>query len=509
MFNETKKCNLKNARYLARDKHGLERETLRVDANGRIAQTMHPKELGSSLTNPFIKTDFSEAQLEYATRPASRIESVQHQLLDLHRFVQNAIDPELMWPYSMPARLPEKEEEIPLGIYGSSREGEKKTVYRRGLGFRYGRRMQTISGVHYNFSFGNLFLKSILGNQCCKKNKATLSDVYLQVIRNFYRKVPALVYLFGASPVADRSFFGGEIPFQFENHKKDTLIAPYATSLRMSEFGYTSRVQDFLGISYNSVDEYTKKLEEAVTRKYPKYEEFSFVPGNQLNANFLQIENEFYSPIRPKQIPIGGERPLDAIRNRGIQYIEIRCLDVDPESPVGISGESLHFLHLMLLECLIEESPFMNQSEIAEIKDQIYHVVWEGRKPDLKIHANGKSRHFRETTREYLEGLYSLAERMDSEHGSNDYRESLELQIRKTRELELLPSSKVIESMGDKEFLELGLERAIEHRAFYEGAALNPRIERRLRQESERSLASQRKIELEEAGLLEAKVCHG
>lgn len=163
-------------RHAVKAKHGLEKESMRVGPDGMLAKTPHPAHLGSSLTNHYIKTDFAEPQLEYATHPRPKIEANIRELQDLHIYTFRQLDNELIWPFSMPPILPKDENEIPLGQYGTSHSGRWKTIYRHGLGLRYGRRMQTISGVHYNFSFSKVFLRQFLGKKfrTLRKRKSPL-----------------------------------------------------------------------------------------------------------------------------------------------------------------------------------------------------------------------------------------------------------------------------------------------------------------------------------------------
>ena len=299
---------------LANLRRGIEKESLRVRPDGSLATTPHPAPLGSALTHPCVTTDFSESQLELITRVHGSIDACRKELTEIHQAVYRAIGDELLWCSSMPCRLP-ADDAIPLGQYGSSNVGRAKTVYRTGLSHRYGRRMQTISGIHYNFS-----LPGDLSN-----------DTYLGLIRNFQRHSWLLLYLFGASPAVCPCFVEGRA-HELERLSEDTLYRPYATSLRMGRLGYQSDAQASLSVSYNSLESYGASLEDALTRPYPAYEAIGVRDGDdyrQLSTSLLQIENEFYGSIRPKRPIRSGERPLHALRERGIEYVEVRLMDLD------------------------------------------------------------------------------------------------------------------------------------------------------------------------------------
>jgi len=231
-------------------RRGIEKESLRVQPDGLLATTPHPSRLGSALTHPHITTDFSESQVELITGVHSNADACLEELTAIHQVVYRAIGDELLWAASMPCRLP-PEDGIPLGRYGNSNVGRAKSVYRMGLSHRYGRRMQTISGIHYNFS-----LPQQLSN-----------DAYFSLIRNFRRHSWLLLYLFGASPAVCTTFVDGR-EHELERLSADTLYLPYATSLRMGRLGYQSDAQASLAVSYNSLQSYGASLYDAMTKPF-------------------------------------------------------------------------------------------------------------------------------------------------------------------------------------------------------------------------------------------------
>ncbi|MGQ2869358.1 glutamate--cysteine ligase [Leptospira santarosai] len=487
-------------RHAVKAKHGLEKESMRVGPDGKLAETPHPMHLGSSLTNHYIKTDFAEPQLEYATRPRPKIEANIRELQDLHIYTLRQLDNELIWPFSMPTILPEDENEIPLGQYGTSHSGKWKTIYRHGLGLRYGRRMQTISGVHYNFSFSNVFLRQFLGKEVSNFTKEEISSLYLHVIRNFMRRVHYLTYLTGSSAVFDSTFLPNPGNLKFEKHKNFTIYSPYATSLRMSEIGYTSKVQDTLGIHYNSLEEYAERMCYAVHTPYSGYVSFSKNTDAQLNPNYLQIENEFYSPIRPKQVPKGDERPLDALLRRGIEYIEIRSLDIDPYSPVGVCRLNLAFTQLILLDSLLSPSPLISEEENSTLKENLNSVIWEGRNPELKINSNGTLKNFQTAGAEYSESLRHYAKILDLHTKRRMYQEAIDFQIKKWKNPDKTPSGKLLSEILKRniEFRDKGMELARENRRALSYLEYSPGTLMKIEKETFRSFQEKEQLEKEE-----------
>jgi len=336
--------------------HGIERECLRVTDEGRLAQTPHPEALGSALTNEQITTDYSESLLEFITPALADPAQVLENLDEIHRFVYTKLGSEYLWSPSMPCALP-AEEDIPIAEYGSSNIGKLKHVYRKGLALRYGRTMQCIAGIHYNFSLPEALWPLLRASEgSAEEARDYQSSAYIALIRNFRRYSWLLMYLFGASPTLDKGFLRGR-PHQLEELDAETLFLPYATSLRMSDLGYQSNAQAGLTPCYNNLASYTDSLRKAVGTPYPPYVEVgTHVDGEwvQLNTNILQIENEYYSNIRPKRVTYTGERPIQALTSRGVQYVEVRCLDINPFLPVGIDLTEARFLDAFLLFCALE-----------------------------------------------------------------------------------------------------------------------------------------------------------
>ena len=373
---------------------GIEKEGLRVNNAGRIAQTDHPRTLGSALTHGSITTDYSEALLEFITPVFDEPEQAIAFMQRLHSFNAHALDApdECLWPGSMPCQLA-GEDDIRIGEYGSSNTGKLKHIYRVGLANRYGKIMQCIAGMHYNFSPQEGFWQAYqahMGDTGCPKDFH--SRHYFGLIRNFRRHSWLLLYLFGASPALDASFVAGR-DVGLESDGDGSLIGPYATSLRMSDLGYSNKVQSVLNVCFNDLDNYAKSLEHAISTPLEQYEKIGVkVDGEyrQLNANLLQIENEYYSDIRPKRVARSGQKPVHALFEGGVEYVEVRNLDLNPLLPLGMDAEQAHFVNLFLVWCLLKDSPNISDDECVWISQNQAKVVREGRKPGLELaHQSG------------------------------------------------------------------------------------------------------------------------
>jgi len=414
-------------------RRGVEKESLRADAMGRLALTPHPAALGSALTHPRITTDFSESQLEFITGVHDGADACLAELRDIHRFVTPEIGDELLWVASMPCRLP-IDETIPLGRYGSSNVGRTKSVYRMGLGYRYGRRMQTISGIHYNWSLPGLG-----------------DDDYFALIRNFRRHSFLLLLLYGASPAVCSNFVEGR-PHELQPIGDDSLYLPYATSLRMGRLGYQSEAQASIAASFNSLESYGRSLEQALMQPYPPYAAIDVRnPGgeyNQLSTSLLQIENEFYGTIRPKRTIRSGERPLHALRERGVEYIEVRCMDLDPFEPVGIGAQTMRFLDVFLLHSLLADSAPDSPAEIAALARNQHRTAAQGRMPGLRLEQDGREVLLIDWAWDIVAGCAALARQLDEALGGHAYLAAVDAAGARLRDLDSTPSARALRVMS-------------------------------------------------------------
>ena len=474
--------------------------------------TPHSRALGSALTHPSLTTDYSEALIELIT-PAEHDVTITLEKLDtLHRFVYAELGDEILWNNSMPGLLPETDDGIPIAHYGTSNIGKLKYVYRIGLALRYGRTMQCIAGIHYNYSLNEEVWRLLHADQQSTANAVDFqSDRYLALIRNFRRTNWLLMYLFGASPALDRRFLRGR-QHTLETFDADTLYRPYATSLRMSDLGYSNTTaQAALQADYDTLQGYLDALAKAVSQPYPPYEKIGTQRDGewvQINTNVLQIENEFYSTIRPKRITYPGERPLHALAARGVQYVEVRCMDIDPFEPTGISLETSRFLDAYLLVCALEESPLLPPDAYGEANQNFGRVTMEGRKPGLELTREGQPIAMREWADELLAKIEVAAKALDALRGGDAHVRSLAAQRAKLADPSLTPSARVLQTMRDKQqsFLAFGLEQSEAHAAYFRARPLDADAAQAFTDLAAQSLEQQAKLEREEVGSFDAFV---
>ncbi len=484
--------------------HGIERECLRVTQDGRLAQTPHPEALGSALTNEQITTDYSEALLEFITPaladPAQTLESLD----SIHRFAYTALGDELLWGPSMPCPLP-AEEDIPIAWYGTSNIGQLKHVYRKGLAVRYGRTMQCIAGIHYNFSLPEALWPLLRAQEGVEgSDRDFQSAAYIGMIRNFRRYSWLLMYLFGASPALDSGFLRGR-SHRLETLGPNTLYLPYATSLRMSDLGYQNNAQAGLTPCYNDLQSYTESLRQAVATPYPPYVEIGTHKDGewvQLNTNVLQIENEYYSSIRPKRVTYTGERPIQALVARGVQYVEVRCLDINPFLPTGIDLPQTRFLDAFLLYCALESSPMLDRQTCGDCTDNFLKVVKEGRRPGLELQRDGAAISLSQWAEELLTTIAPLADLLDRSQGMDEHAKALTAQRAKVQDPSLTPSAQVLARMtaNQESFTEFSLRLSQAHADYFRSFTLSSEARAAFEAQAQASLAQQRDLEGQEVG---------
>lgn len=471
-------------------RRGIEKESLRAQPNGGLALTPHPAALGSALTHPSITTDFSESQVELVTAAhaglADGADAALDELTQIHQFTYRAmkdLGDEMLWVSSMPCGLP-TDETIPIGRYGSSNVGRAKSVYRMGLGHRYGRRMQTISGIHYNWSLPGVS-----------------SEEYFGLIRNFRRHAFLLLYLFGASPAVCSTFVAGR-QHELQALGSGTMYMPHGTSLRMGRLGYQSDAQASLKVSYNNLDGYGASLQDALTRPYPAYEAVGIQnPGgdyNQLATSLLQIENEFYGTIRPKRVIFPGERPLHALRERGVEYVEVRLMDLDPFVPVGIAADTMRFLDVFLLHCLLSDSPPDTPQEIAALARNQHRVAARGREPGLQLERGGQQAGLTEWGAELIAQCAPIAAALDAAQGGSAYADALRAADASLRQPETLPSARVLDAMvkdHDSSFVSFARAQSLATRQTLLDLPFSAAQQARFEELTRQSLAEQKNIE--------------
>jgi glutamate--cysteine ligase len=487
---------------------GVEKESLRVTPSGALAQTPHPRRLGSALTNEHITTDYSESLIELVTPAFTTSWELLQYLLDLHQFVYRDLDSELLWATSMPGAI-ERDEDIPIAQFGSSHVGQMKTIYRKGLGLRYGRMMQAISGVHFNYSFPLPFWEAYADVLQSRDHGAQfVSARYFDLLRNYRRYGWIVLYLFGVSPVVCKSFLKGR-DVQLADFTSNTAYEPYATSLRMSDVGYRNRNQAGLAVSVNSLEEYVRDLTHAITTPHPPYEALGVkVDGEyrQLNANILQIENEYYSFIRPKRVARSGERPTKALQRAGVEYVEVRALDVSAFDPVGVNQNKLRFLEAFLALCLLKESAPIGESEQDALDSNHVKVARRGREPGLSLWREGEDVSMEAWARELLDSMIGICEILDRGDVTRPYSQALAIQAAKIQDVTRTPSARLMEELttSGESFFDLALRMSATHKAYF--LDLYPPNEERLvefRREAEESLAQQARIEASDRGTFE------
>ncbi len=487
------------SKVLAGGGRGIEKESLRITRDGLIAQTPHPRTLGSALTNKFVTTDYSEALLEFVTPPEISTWAAMQFLCDIHQFAYGEIGDELLWPLSMPCRL-RSQDDIPLAYYGSSNVGQMKTIYRNGLGHRYGRYMQAISGIHFNYSVPDQFWGAWADIEQSKLAVSTLkSESYMALVRNVRRLDWLLLYLFGASPAVCSSFLNGE-DADLGELDANTRYGKWATSLRMSDLGYQNTNQASLQVSANSLDEYVRDLSAAIVTPNEEYVRLGVKKNGeylQLNVNQLQIENEFYSTIRPKRVAHSGERPTVALQRAGVEYIELRALDISPFDPAGISQSQQKFLEAFLIYCLLLDSPPVTESEQEGIRHNHLLIARSGREPGLELLRGGGSVPMQQWAATICEQIRPISEMLE-ESGDETYVAALDMQVAAIHDSGLTPSARLLDELAasGQPFAEYGLSLAANYRDYFAGLAAEFNTHQELfKAESVDSLTRQAQIE--------------
>ncbi len=485
-------------------RRGIEKESLRVTPDGSLAQTPHPVALGSALKHPNITTDFSEALLEFITPACSSIEESLAWLQRIHVYTNSVLQQqsEKIWPASMPCILG-GDNRIPLAQYGTTHAARMKTIYRAGLGHRYGRSMQAIAGIHYNVSFPDAFWLLL---QQQEGDNGALQDFktrrYFDLIRNFRRHLWLLLYLFGASPALCASFVQGrQHHLAAFDDDGNSLFLPFATSLRMGGLGYQSNAQAAMRVCYNGLPSYIQTLKKGLTTAYPPYEKIGVrdAAGNyqQLSTHLLQIENEFYSTIRPKRVTRSGETPIRALQERGVEYIEVRCMDLDPYLPLGMDIHTAAFIEVFLLWCLLSDSPLTDEEEYVQLARNQAAVVERGRDPSLLLEVGGEQRDVLHWAQSMQIELDACAQLLDRAYENTHYSNSVDLQYQKLRDNQLTTSARVLQDMhaSGKSFFQLTQALSEQHAAHFSAQALTEEQQLYFVEAAQTSLQEQQALE--------------
>lgn len=443
---------------------GIERETLRIEKNGKFSSSKHPYLIGSSLTHRWITTDFSENLLEFVTPTSKNINYLLKFLQDVHSFVAYKTQNERMWPFSIPY-LYNQSTSIQIAEYGKSQIGKIKQIYRTGLKNRYGDLVNTISGIHYNFSLPKIFWKN------WKKYTTNLNHIdyvscgYLNLIRNYYRFGWIIPYLFGASPAISKYFLKSN-KYQFQENKEKILYLPWSTSLRLSDMGYTKTSIIDLNILFNDLESYIKNLDKAIHTTSKKFSNIGIKNEKgeflQLNTNILQMESELYTPIRPKRKTRPGESLLCALKNKGIEYVEIRSLDINPFSPIGINKDQILILDLFLIWCALIDAPKMNKINILLNNKNWEKIIFEGRKPNQKIYINNQyeTKSLTKIGEIIFQDLKKIAKIMDFQSKKLEYQKACKKTIVFFKNTELTYSAQLLKIIIQNNIKQTGLNLA-------------------------------------------------
>ncbi len=346
---------------------GLEKENLRSDISGKISSKSFPLSLGEFSCNEYVTLDYSEPHLELVSPTFENNSQLLSFLKNLHKFVENNIDGDLLWNYSMPPKF--KQKFIKLPDFGVSNASKLSYLYRLGLRNRYGDKMQSTAGIHFNISFSD----DIVNRMAASKN-----EFYLGICRNFLRVFPIALRLTGCSPITHKSFVKGR-NLQVEKLNDQDCYLPNATSLRVSRLGYYSDQQEEKFITFNSLEEYLQLINEYINVPNEKFREISTDFGNlqQINNGTIQMESELYNHIRPKGRQT-SERQYLQLSKDGIEYLEIRSIDLNPYSEIGLSQNDIEFWELIIILCALSDSPEIEEDEVLIIKENIRRAAESG-----------------------------------------------------------------------------------------------------------------------------------
>ena len=422
--------------YFIKANFGLEKENVRVTERGNLALTPHPKAFGDREKNAYIKTDFSESQLEMVTPVCNTLEEVYSFICNLNKVVSLEImeNGEFLWPQSNPPILP-REEEIPIAKL-SNREDE---LYRENLSYKYGKKKQVISGIHYNFSFKEEFIKLLYKELKVEKDfREFKDDIYLRMARNFQKYHWLLIYLTGASPVFHESYIE-EIKEEGEKLGEDSYYIKDDTSLRNSSYGYKNK-KDYY-VSYNSIEEYASDIKNLVKDKE------------------IQSIKEYYNPIRLKSL--GSEDMLESLLHKGIDYLEVRLLDLDPLSIQGVSKETLYLVHLFMIYTLLKENKEITYKDQEEFFKNHDMVALKGRNEEAVIYENGVPVLLKDKGREILSEMDEIVEILFS--NNEEFKNVIKRALEKINNPHDTISEKLIKDIKEEGYINFHMRLAKEY----------------------------------------------
>ena len=477
---------------------GIEKESLRV-AESIISSRQHQESMGSALCHKYITTDFSEAQLELITPPWANKTRGLIFLENIHHFVSHKIGDEIVWPFSMPPFI-QSDNQIPIASYGSSNLALFKRTYRNGLSHRYGRIMQAISGIHFNYSLPEQIWKSSIFREERPVSKKLRATIYFRTLRNLHRMNWLILYLFGASPIATKNFLSTKHT-GFQKLDDQAYYLPFATSLRMSDLGYQNINQSKAAISLNSLQEYINDLKQATLTKsddFQKIDKETTEAYPQINSNILQIEDEYYAVCRPKSSSVFNQRLTTKLEDTGVDYIELRSLDINPFQRIGISLETVHFLEVFMIYCTFNSSPLIKNEEIEEIKQNDLLVATRGREKGLNLSNNGTKISLKNWANQILDEMSYIASLMDNKTTdfSSIIRKFSSQVIDPDKTLSGMLLNQILTEKMD--FLELGKTMGNDYKNYYISLSKSKNSDWSLL-EKESADSKRRQVELEQA----------
>jgi len=402
--------------------------------------------------------------------------------------------------------------EIPIAQYGSSHRGRLQTLYRVGLGHRYEKKMQTIAGIHFNFSLPLSFWqiwRDLYAPQTSSL-QAMIDEAYLGLLRNFFRYGWLIDYLFGASCAIDHTFVSGRNVPGLVPYKQQSFYAPFACSLRMSDLGYHNATQKQINISFNSLSAYLNDLNAAIKTPYPPYQAIfdKFGEDAQISAHLLQSEAEYYAPARPKRVVEPGERQAHALLRAGIEYLEIRTFDINPYEPLGITLDQIYFTEVFLLYCLFTDSPLFKDGDYQALLANMQTVVTMGRKPDcvLKNPNTHENSLLQDALSALFQELYKIADFLDSRSLERRYHQALDNIAQRLTHPELLPSAQMLNDLLHHydSFSELGLDCSAKIKQHFTRAPLSDIQLAEYQQLAQESIQNQSILEAQQTGSFKA-----
>jgi len=405
------------------------------------------------------------------------------------------------------------DDSIRIGQYGNSHTGIMKHVYRRGLGLRYGRRMQAIAGIHFNYSMSeNCWpLWQSLHSVTAQSGFSIATHGYFHMTRNLMRIGWLVPYLFGSSPAICQTFLPSGADSDLATLNTHTRYAPFGTSLRMGEIGYRYK-EDApidLTVRHDSFENYLSDIYAHVTSSHNAYDQAGLLDSTghhqQLTTNRLQIENEYYSSVRPKQIPAKGEMPLLALKRTGVRYLELRSVDVNLYEPAGMHVEQLAMLEMLMLFAWLADSPPLMPSEMDVNKHNVQTVAHRGREAGLTLQFQGKSVKLVDWGQQILEALVPIAQWMDACHDDNGkqdlYQTSLAAQIAKLQDSSLTPSARIVDELATHgSYFNMVMHYSSKHSDTLLRQSINDTLHSSLAQLVPDSLAAQKELEAGSTG---------